>query len=231
MIYNNTIYVRPGITNYLKIMAKTTGTYIRNNVFIMDGTSTYTNAGTNTVFQNNLWYGNVPAGVPTGSGSIIANPQVALPGGTNADDYLISGTSPAIAAGRVITNNGGLDYWGNPLPPGAPCIGAHQREFVDPGVISVNFTATTNTNQQVGAGVAYGVPAQNSLVSGWLNLNQTFNAANLPFDNGTASLVNLSGTTAAVGTPATPPIMEPRCRAVLSIPPAPLCPLRLPCKT
>jgi len=39
------------------------------------------------------------------------------------------------------------------------------------------------------------VPAQNSLVGGWLNLNQTLNAANLPFDNGTASLVNLSGST------------------------------------
>jgi hypothetical protein len=192
MIYNNTIYVRPGITNYLKIMAKTTDTFIRNNVFIMDGTCTYTDAGTNTVFQNNLWYGNVPTGVPTGS--ILANPQVALKGGTNANDYLISGTSPAIAAGLVIASNGGLDYWGNALPTGAPCIGAHQREFVDPGVISVNFTQTTGTGQQVGAGVAYGVPAQNSLVSGWLNLNQTFTAANLPFDDGTASLVNLSGT-------------------------------------
>lgn len=195
MIYNNTIYVRPGITNYLKIMATTVDTFIRNNVFIMDGKSIYTNAGTNTVFQNNLWYGNVPIGVPTGSGSIIANPQVALPGGTNASNYLISGTSPAIAAGRVITNNGGLDYWGNALPPGAPCIGAHQREYADPGVISVNFTATTNTGQQVGAGVSYGVPAQNSLVSGWLNLNQTFTANNLPFDDGAASLVDLSGST------------------------------------
>ena len=197
LIYNNTIYVRPGITNYLKIMAGTEDTFIRNNIFIMDGTSTYTNAGTNTYLQNNLWYGNVPTGaVPTfsGNGSFIANPQVALKGGTNANDYLISGTSPAIAAGRVIANNGGLDYWGNALPTGVPCIGAHQREFVDPGVISVNFTHTTSTGQQVGAGVAYGVPAQNSRVTGWLNLNQTFTASNLPFDNGTASLVNLSGT-------------------------------------
>ena len=101
MIYNNTIYVRPGITNYLKIMDKTVDTFIRNNVFIVDGKSIYTNAGTNTVFQNNLWYGNVPAGVPTGSGSIIANPQVALPGGTNANDYLLSGTSPAMAVGKA----------------------------------------------------------------------------------------------------------------------------------
>jgi hypothetical protein len=195
MIYNNTVYVRPGMTNHLKIMATTVDTFIRNNIFIINGKSIYTNAGTNTVFQNNLWHGNVPVGVPTGSGSILTNPQVALPGGTNASNYLISGTSPAIAAGLVITNNGGLDYWGNPLPPGPPCIGAHQREYVDPGVISVNFTATTNTAQQVGAGVSYGVPAQNSLVSGWLNLNQTFTANNLPFDNGAASLVDLSGST------------------------------------
>lgn len=78
-------------------------------------------------------------------------------------------------------------------PPGLPCIGAHQREFADPGLISVNFTANTNTTQQVGAGVTCGVPAQNSRVSGWLNLNQTLNAANLPFDNGSPSLVILSG--------------------------------------
>jgi hypothetical protein len=131
--------------------------------------------------------------VPTGSGSIIANPQVALPGGTNANDYLLSGTSPAIAAGLVITDNGGLDHWGNPLPPGPPCIGAHQRDYAGPGVISVNFTANTGTNQQVGAGVAYGVPAQNSVATNWQNLNQTFNASNLPYESGAPSTVWLSG--------------------------------------
>lgn len=193
MIYNNTIYVRSGITNYLKIMAGTQGTYIANNIFYLDGRPVYTNAGVNTVWANNLWYGNVPTGLPPDPGAVFAHPLFATVSGTNAGDYLLSPVSPAIGGGASISNNGGRDYWANPLPGGAPAIGAHQRDFSDAGVISVNLTEFATTNQQILSGAMFGVPAQNSLVSGWVNLNQTLNATRLPFANGWSSPITMSG--------------------------------------
>lgn len=132
-IYNNTIYVRPGISNFFLITPHSLNTSIQNNLFYICGHTTFADHGTNTVLQHNLWTGNVPMGLPTDSGGIFADPQFAQVGGTNAADYLLSGTSPAIGAGVIIPNNGGHDYWGNPLSPGSPCIGANQRDFAGSG--------------------------------------------------------------------------------------------------
>lgn len=194
LVYNNTIYVRPGITNYLKIMAGSQGAYIANNVFHLDGRSIYTDAGVNTVFSNNLWFGNVPAGLPADPGAVFAHPLFANVGGTNANDYLLSPVSPAIAAGVFINDNGGRDFWANPLPTGAPNIGAHQRSFSDAGVISVNLTEFATANQQIISGANYGLAKQNSLVSGWVNLNQTLSATRLPFADGWLSPIAMAGT-------------------------------------
>jgi hypothetical protein len=194
MIYNNTLYVRPGINNFIKIMENSVDTSVYNNLFVIDGTTTYTDAGTRTVFDHNLWNGTLPAGLPFGASAVFANPLLANPGGTNDVDYLLSPVSPAIAAGKVMANNGGQDYRGNALPLSAPCIGSHERVFSDAGVISVNLTASTSTNQQVATGQPYGVPTQNSRVAGWLNLNQTLNATGLPLSDGYPSTVSLTGT-------------------------------------
>lgn len=40
--------------------------------------------------------------------------------------YRLQSTSPAIDAGRAIEDNGGADFWGNPLYHNAPDIGAHE---------------------------------------------------------------------------------------------------------
>ena len=127
-IYNNTMYVRPGITNFIKIMNKATDTLIANNIFYMDGSATYTDAGTNTAFENNLWHGNLPAGVPFGPNSIFIDPLLTNPGGENAIDYLIASNSAAIDQGILIPDNGGRDYFGNAAGAGLlPDIGAHEH--------------------------------------------------------------------------------------------------------
>jgi hypothetical protein len=194
MIYNNTMYVRPGINNFIKILQNSVDTSIHNNIFYIDGTTTYTDAGTDTVFDHNLWYGNLPAGLPFGPSAVFANPLLANAGGTNAVDYLLSPVSPAIAAGQVLTDNGGQDYWGNPLPLTAPCIGANERAFSVAGVLSVNLTGSTNSNQHIAPGQFYGVPAQNSWVEGWLNLTQSLDATALPLSDGFPSTVTMTGT-------------------------------------
>jgi hypothetical protein len=197
MIYNNTIYLAPGINNFFTIEPLSVGTRIYNNIFYLAGTTTYTNSGSGTVFNNNLWQGNLPAGVPFGAGAVFANPLVANAGGTNAADYLLGPVSPAIAAGLVITNDGGQDYWGNPLSTNAPCIGANERGFSAAGVISVNLTSAAVTSQQIAAGQPYGLTGQNSLVSGWLNQNQSLTFQNLPLADGFPSSVTMTGTAPA----------------------------------
>ncbi|MCU0786688.1 MAG: right-handed parallel beta-helix repeat-containing protein, partial [Verrucomicrobia bacterium] len=193
-VYNNTIYVRPGIANYLKIMEGSQDTFIGNNIFFIDGQSTYTDAGTNTVFQNNLWYGNVPAGLPADPGAVFANPDLVNAGGLDAADYLLTRPSPARGAGAVIPDNGGFDYWGNPLPVTAPSIGANEPTFFGDVAISINLTDFAITNQQISAGQPFGIPVQNSVYSGWVDLNRTLNASHLLYSDGTPSTVDMTGT-------------------------------------
>ena len=145
-IYNNTAYVpavNPGyaplaMTNHITITAKSGNVSIKNNLFIIAGTTVYDpTAGSNPGnFSGNLWYGNRPTGLPASSADIMVDPKVINSGGTNAEDYRLMLTSPAIGAGAVITNNdwliisnnnGGVDYWGTPLPAGAPCFGAVEQ--------------------------------------------------------------------------------------------------------
>ena len=128
-IYNNTMYVQPGLTNYIDINKNSGNVSITNNIFIIAGTTLYDqSAGSNPGnFGGNLWFGNRPAGLPASASDILADPQVINAGGTNAADYRLSLTSPAIGAGAVIVSNGGFDYWGTTLPAGAPCMGATEQ--------------------------------------------------------------------------------------------------------
>lgn len=196
-IYNNTVYVPSGHTPFIKIMSKSEDTMIQNNVFMIDGSVTHTDAGINTDFDYNLWQGNQPSGLSFGASAVFADALVANAGGVADTDYLLSPVSPAIGAGVVQSDNGGLDYWGNPLPAGAPCIGAHERTFSDTGVISVNLAGSDSPAQNVGEGVVYGIPVQNSMVGGWLNLEQTLSATNLPLSSGFPSSVEMSGSAPA----------------------------------
>jgi hypothetical protein len=196
-IYNNTIYVKPGHTPFINIMTESQDTFIENNIFIIDGSVTFIDDGSNTLFDNNLWHGNPPAGLPFGSSAAFADPLVANSSGTTDSDYLLSPVSPAIGAGAIQTGNGSLDYWGNALPAGAPCIGAHEQPFSDAEVISVNLTASDNLAHQIPDGEAYGIPVQNSVTTGWLNLEQTLSASNLPLSSALPSTVNMTGSSPA----------------------------------
>jgi hypothetical protein len=91
----------------------------------------------NNVFDNNDYYGAAPnGGLPNDANKITSDPQLANPGsgGTNIDmtdpnrlaGYKLLSTSPMIDAGRIITDNGGKDFWGNSLYSGAPDVGAFE---------------------------------------------------------------------------------------------------------
>ena len=126
-IYNNTIYVKSGITSNIKIYWRSDFTWVKNNIFVLWDDTLGDVAGSGTSFMNNLWHGVSPTGVPISAHDVIAAPQLVDAGGWSPYDYALNSASfPAVGTGEVISGNGGFDYFGNPVPVSPPCIGAHQ---------------------------------------------------------------------------------------------------------
>ena len=129
-IYNNTIYLAPGLTTRILLEDTAQDAYFRNNIFYADGTVVDENpdsAALNVNFDYNLYIELFPATLPEETKGIIADPLLVNPGGLTTMDYMLLSGSPAINAGMTIPDNGGWDYWGNPLL-NATEIGAHEKE-------------------------------------------------------------------------------------------------------
>ncbi|GBF74010.1 hypothetical protein PA598K_02339 [Paenibacillus sp. 598K] len=146
-IYNNTVYIPPNSTTKVVDTLNWGGwaknqTYT-NNIIINHGSGGY-NLGSSTgnVFDNNLFYGNHPQNVLSmDANKIVADPMLVAPGtgrigrDTLAGYQLLEG-SPAIGTGKQIANNGGLDFFGNPVPAaGQPNIGAYEGPGVPAGTV------------------------------------------------------------------------------------------------
>lgn len=137
-IYNNTIYIGAGTTTQI-FDSTTTSKYFKfyNNIIRSEGTvSKFCNtASTNGKFSNNLIYPatiddvNGPSSHP---GLITADPKFVNPGVESANAYMLQSTSPCINAGAPIANNGGRDYFGNPLNNSPIDIGAHEYVVTQP---------------------------------------------------------------------------------------------------
>jgi hypothetical protein len=140
-IYNNTFYILP--TQNVPLIASNSwdggnadSTFFWNNIFHVapGGRVTYVwDLSTRNYLDRNVFHGD-HVGRPTQDAGAILNrePQFQQPGATatglsGAEAYrLIQGDS-LLAAGRVIANNGGRDFFGNPVPSGtSPYVGAHQ---------------------------------------------------------------------------------------------------------
>ncbi|HEV7171317.1 carbohydrate binding domain-containing protein, partial [Pedococcus sp.] len=142
--YNNTIYLGPASTT--KILEEYSGnTYITlsNNIIVNQGSGGYTYASTadlgHYTWDHNILYGNHPGGP---SGQLTVDPQLTNPGTgtsrTTLGGYQLAASSPAIGAGRVIANNGGADFWGDPVPQQCtPDIGADQRSTPNDDVCGI----------------------------------------------------------------------------------------------
>lgn len=144
-VYNNTVYIPPGSTTKVVDTLNWGGwaknTTYTNNIIVNLGTGDYNfGSSTNNVFDNNLFYGNHPQGVLNlDANKIVADPLLAAPGtgrigrDTLGGYQLLSG-SPAIGAGKIMANNGGQDFFGNPVPADSkPNIGAYEGAGLQPG--------------------------------------------------------------------------------------------------
>jgi hypothetical protein len=135
-IYNNAIYVGPGqdlplllFTEWDKGNAQNTHFY--NNVFYVEGAVSYQwGKSTNNVFESNVFYGNHKE-PPADPHAIRDKPPWIDPGSgdhglESVGGYQLREPLPQFR-GRAVENNGGRDFFGNPLPQDAPLfIGVHQ---------------------------------------------------------------------------------------------------------
>jgi len=146
-IYNNSIYIGTGQNT--KIMDHEwneagdlqAAFSFKNNLIYNLGTGDYHVPGMNGVFDHNLFYGNHPINEPADPNKVTANPMLVYQGGgskgwNTVDGYKLRAGSPALGAGTLIADNGGLDYWGNPVSgTEAPNIGAYNGAGLDPATL------------------------------------------------------------------------------------------------
>ena len=150
-VYNNTIYIADGldtdiVTTYVRDgwtgqQYAPNNTQFYNNIIYNLGSGEYSFSYKNltcrnTVWSNNLFYGNHPDSEPEDAHKITADPLFINAGGAaqgrnTCVAYQLQDGSPALQAGMVIADNGGQDFFGNPVPAqAAPDLGACQRTGV-----------------------------------------------------------------------------------------------------
>jgi len=156
-IYNNTIYVgatlSPAIIDFHQFGGAggfADKTSFTNNIIYNAGTgASYAfGAATNVSFDSNCFFGGHPAGEPADPNKISTDPLFASAGTgglgrSTLAGYLLRSASPCAASGAVIADNGGRDFFGNPLPSGKPDRGAAQGRSL-PGPLAGDAGASTS---------------------------------------------------------------------------------------
>ena len=138
-IYNNTHYFKKGLNATVFVnpgrVRTPKYTYFYNNIFYFEDKGSWGVEPDETCeFSNNLFF-NLE---PKGSNPIIGDPMFVNPGDVPTDidmhnpdrlkGYRLSENSPCIDAGLLINDNGGKDFWGNPLGTESIDIGAYERQ-------------------------------------------------------------------------------------------------------
>ena len=149
-VYNNTFYVdkwhNSGITTS---NPSTANMFLTNNIIYNEGTGGYASSS-NETWSHNTFYGNHPSSEPADANKLTSDPgfvnglggQVAL--ATAASYELVTG-SPDIAAGTVVSSNGGKDFFGNTVSStAAPSRGAYNGSGVTGGFVATGKYALLN---------------------------------------------------------------------------------------
>jgi hypothetical protein len=143
LIYNNTIYVGRKVSTLADITLVnmntwngwSNDTFFYNNIFYAEDTVKYIyGQAVNTVFENNLYWGN-HQNAPVDSKAIHLDPLFVISGQTGAEwtaplCYRLQKQSPCVGASKPIANHGRRDFSQIPLPTDRPAsLGA--LEFTD----------------------------------------------------------------------------------------------------
>ncbi|HVU33657.1 MAG TPA: chitobiase/beta-hexosaminidase C-terminal domain-containing protein [Opitutaceae bacterium] len=148
LVYNNTVYIGSGlpesviIFNFKNWSGWPDGTTFYNNIIAnySTGASYYFGSSTNNVVDYNVFYNpnGAASGEPSDAHKLASDPKLAAPGSggngwSTVDGYKLLTGSPALTSGRVVSSNGGRDYWGNSVSSTtAPNRGAYNGAAVSP---------------------------------------------------------------------------------------------------
>ncbi|WP_262249679.1 right-handed parallel beta-helix repeat-containing protein [Parapedobacter soli] len=138
-IYNNVVYIpehlSPVIIDERKNAEKSF--YFYNNIiYNLSSTASYNWYNAKRHFSNNLFFGEHIDGEPSDPFKITEDPLFVDPGSGGIGLHTVKGYqlrkgSPALGTGRPIPDNGGRDYFGNPLVySNKTDIGIHQRSAI-----------------------------------------------------------------------------------------------------
>ncbi|TZF85504.1 T9SS type A sorting domain-containing protein (plasmid) [Pedobacter sp. BS3] len=161
-IYNNTFYIgaglKPAIIKEVENVAHTY-TYQNNIVYNADANAVgnpryimFDDGKQNRTITNNIFYRtNLPSQINAGSNStsdpLFVEPGTATTGLSTVGGYKLKPGSPALTTGIVIANNGGLDYFGNPVSASeAPNLGFYNGPGTN-SALPVELTAFTGRKQ------------------------------------------------------------------------------------
>lgn len=163
-IYNNVFYLKGQIDKIF--WGHPTGVTLSNNIFFADPTAHISNLVDNgptipnssAAFLNNCFYpsaafSSLVWGTAIRINNFYADPQFINPvwgaGFDSINGFKVGVTSPSRGNGISISNNGGKDFWGNPLPSGNPDVGAFQQaptiQIID-GSVYTFVSAVNNTS-------------------------------------------------------------------------------------
>ena len=130
-IYNNTVYVDSSTNSPITVDGPATDNlYLTNNIIYNTGSGGYAST-TGEIWTYNTFYGNHPSSEPADAHKLTSNPDFENPGGggsgrSTASAYILESGSPDLGSGDPISDNGGLDFFGDAVSStAAPNRGAY----------------------------------------------------------------------------------------------------------
>jgi Right handed beta helix region len=137
--YNNLVFYEGSASPNLIATSGDAATYlaspytIRNNIFRSSRAAAMVASGSGTTYANNLFDGIAAVGTASQTGSAMFMNSATHPSGgasgpalSGLAGFQVRSTSAAVNNGVSISNNGGVDFWGNALYSGAPDIGPYE---------------------------------------------------------------------------------------------------------
>ena len=175
-IYNNTHYYDRSESPDILVLNRTPReTTFNNEIFCAVGSGSMggrANSGPNNTYNTNVYFNITPPNAE--SNPLFEDPLFVSPGAEpyNVDmqfgrdvlaGYMLSANSPYINSGVAISDNGGLDFWGNPVLDGATDIGA--GEFSTEAEVSPGATVLAGNlfPEPSGASVVAATPTASGL--------------------------------------------------------------------
>jgi hypothetical protein len=107
---------------------------LTNNIFHSTRSAAVVASGSGTSYQNNLFSGVGAVGSAAQTGDPLFVDSSSVPSGDESGPVLgalggfqLRAGSPALEKGASLRDNGGVDFWGDPLYTGAADIGPYER--------------------------------------------------------------------------------------------------------